>query len=125
MTDIARTGPVSITTQNLAPASGVATAGSTLEMNVYNSDSIVVQVTGVYTGALSIQGTVDGVNWITVGGTTVTPLSTGTAVAAIPSAGVDIYTIPINPGLAKVRVTALAAVTGTAVVVADQSIRSL
>lgn len=125
MTDIAKTGPANITTQNLNPTTGVATVGSTLEVSVFNSDSICIQVTGVYTGALSIQATVDGVNWITLGGTTVTPLSTGTAAATIPSAGVDIYTVPINPGLSKVRVTALAAVTGTATVVVDQAIRSL
>lgn len=104
----------SITTQNLVPA-GVATASSSVAMLPATKDTLSVQVTGTYTGALSVQGTVDGSNWVTIGGVPITNVSTGAQVAAIPSAAVGIWQIGVG-GFSQIRVTALAAVTGTAVV---------
>lgn len=49
-----------ITKQNLVPA-GAATAGSSVSAFLTDgASSLAVQVTGTYTGALSLQGTVNG-----------------------------------------------------------------
>ncbi len=102
-----------ITTQNLVPA-GVATDASAVEIDLVGADRLCAQVTGTYTGALSVQVTVDCVNWITLGAaTTVTRQSTGVATATITSAEQDIYALAV-PGATKARVTGLAAMTGTA-----------
>jgi hypothetical protein len=105
----------SITTQNLVPA-GVATAGSAIEYTCGEYDTLSIQVTGVYTGALSAQGTVDGSNWVTLsGGSQFINMSNGAQVGAITSAAVGIYQIGLG-GFLKVRITGLAAMTGTAAV---------
>ena len=103
-----------ITTQNLVPA-GVATANSTVEIVLNGSIGLSVQVTGTYTGALSLQGTIDGINWITIGGTPILNVSTGAWSANIASATQGIFKTEVV-GLVRARVTALAAVTGTATV---------
>lgn len=104
----------SITTQNLVPA-GTATAGSAVELTVDDSSSGAIQVTGTYTGALSVQATVDGAVWVTFSGVPLVNINTGVSSATIPSAATGIYQMDCSAFL-KVRVTALAAVTGTAVV---------
>lgn len=105
----------SITTQNLVPA-GIATAGSAVEVSLRNSMcSLGVQVTGTYTGALSLQGTIDGVNWVTIGGLVFFNVNTGASSATIASAAVGIFQAECS-NFRKVRLTALAVVTGTAVV---------
>lgn len=108
-----------ITTQNLVPA-GAATANSAVELELggkYNFAGI--QVTGTYTGALSVQFSVDGVTWVTVGGTVVgnsiEDVTVGTALATIVSAAQGIRRIRCT-GMNKMRVTGLAAMTGTATV---------
>lgn len=106
-----------ITTQNLVPA-GVATANSAVELDLGgNYNTVGIQVAGVYTGALSVQYTIDGTNWITVAGTVVgnsiEDITVGTAAATIASAAQGIRRIR-SAGMGKIRVTALAAVTGTA-----------
>lgn len=108
-----------ITTQNLVPA-GVATANSAVELDLGgNYNTVGIQVTGVYTGALSVQYTLDGANWITVAGTVVgnaiEDITVGTAAATIASAAQGIRRIR-SAGMGKIRVTALAAVTGTATI---------
>lgn len=108
-----------ITTQNLVPA-GAATANSAVELDLGGGfNTVGIQVKGTYTGALSVQYTIDGTTWVTVGGTVVgnsiEDLSAGTAAATIASAAVGLRRIR-SAGMGKVRVTALAAVTGTAVV---------
>jgi hypothetical protein len=82
---------------------------------------ITVQVTGVYTGALSLQATVNGTNWITVGGTPFMGIAGGTSTATIASATQSIFQAQVA-GYNQARITALAAVTGTATVTLRQSI---
>lgn len=104
-----------ITTQNLVPAE-VATAGSAVELAMAGGgDTVAIQVTGTYTGALSLQATVDNTNWITITDTVFKKLVDGVASATIPSGVQSIFRVDAS-GLSRVRVTALAAVTGTATV---------
>lgn len=108
----AKTG--TITTQNLVPA-GVATTGSAVEIDVNGNSTIAIQVVGTYTGALSLQGTIDGTVWVTVSGTPLLNLNTGTSLATITSALQSILQADVT-GLLKARITGLAAMTGTATV---------
>lgn len=103
-----------ITTQNLVPA-GTATAGSAIEVTVDDASTLAVQVTGTYTGALSLQATVDGATWVTLGGQPLINISTGVAAATIASATVGIFQADVA-AYVKVRITGLAAMTGTATV---------
>lgn len=105
-----------ITTQNLVPA-GVATANSAVEATSTNGfTSAIVQTTGTYTGALSLQGTVDGSVWVTFGAAgTFYNINTGIFNGTIPSAATSIYQVNIT-GMQKIRVTGLSAMSGTAVV---------
>lgn len=103
-----------ITTQNLVPA-GVATANSAVEIVLNGSIGLSVQVTGTYTGTLSIQGTIDGTNWVTMGGAPFLNANTGAWSANIASATQSIFQTEVA-GLVRARITALAAVTGTAIV---------
>lgn len=107
----------SITTQNLV-AAGVPTAGSSCEIRG-PIGTPTGQVTGTYTaaGGLSVQETVDGLAWKTLAATTtVTRGSTGVTSATITSAEQDTYTFNGSTGKSRIRITALGAVTGTAVV---------
>lgn len=106
-----------ITTQNLNPNSGVPTAASSVILPLTRDyDTICIQITGTYTGVLSLQGSVDGVNWITLGGKqALTNLNTALQGANIPSAAVGLFQADVS-GLQAIRVTALGAQTGTAVV---------
>lgn len=104
-----------ITTQNLVPA-GTATAGSAVLSGALNgAGTASIQVTGTYTGALSLQYTVDGTNWVTVGGTPFLRATTGALSATIASATQDIFQIE-TVAMAQFRITGLAAMTGTATV---------
>lgn len=103
-----------ITTQNLVPA-GAATAGSAVEITTNGAPTLMVQVTGTYTGALSLQITVDGVTWVTMAGVPLINLNTGGYLAAITSALQSVFQADVS-GAIKARVTGLAAVTGTATV---------
>src|SRR6478609_7135301 len=104
-----------ITTQNLVPA-GVATANSAVAIAPSGRDVVAVQITGTYTGALSVQGTVDGTNWVTLtGANRIMNIVTGAYSATITSASVGLFLFSVD-GLTQVRVTGLAAMTGTAVV---------
>lgn len=109
-------GPTNITTQNLVPA-GTATANSAVTItNSAGLNTLVVQVTGTYTGALSLQGTVDGSTWVTFGSSSVFYAeSTGLFNGTIGSATTGTFRANVA-GYTSVRVTALAAVTGTAVI---------
>jgi len=104
----------SITTQNLVPG-GTATTGSAVAINLSNKGTVTIQVTGTYSGALSPQVTTDGTNWITQASGVLQNMATGGVSATIPSGSVGIWQIEIN-GHAQFRITALAAVTGTAVI---------
>ena len=104
----------SITTQNLVPA-GAATAGSAVEISLNGDATLTTQITGTYTGALSLQVTVNGTTWVTVGGTPFINLNTSTYLATITSALTSVFQSEVA-GFIKARITALAAVTGTATV---------
>lgn len=108
-----------IFTQNLVPA-GVATANSAVELDLGGGYNFVgIQVTGTYTGALSVQFSINGTVWVTVAGTVVgnaiEDITAGTALATIVSAAQGIRRIR-STGMGKVRVTGLAAMTGIATV---------
>lgn len=103
-----------ITTQNLVPA-GVATAGSAVSLTTGGFPTLMIQTTGVYTGALSLQMTVDNVNWVTVAGVPLLNVNTGGNLATITSALASIFQADVA-GATAVRVTGLAAMTGTATV---------
>ena len=114
--DITATG--SITTQNLSPT-GAATAGSAVEILCYGKGTVSIDVSGTYTGVLSVQATIDGVNWRTIsaGQAIVSDVTNSTTnlAATIASAAVGIWRVGCA-GYTKMRVTGLAAMTGTAVV---------
>lgn len=105
----------SITTQNLNPNSGTPTAGSfiALTSNLDGRTVASIQVTGTYTGALTAQGTIDNSNWINLAA--LVDQSTNAIVSTIASATVGLFQIDIT-GFTSFRISALAAVTGTAVV---------
>ena len=103
-----------ITTQNLVPA-GTATAGSAVEIVLNGASGLQVQITGTYTGVLSLQVTVNGTNWITVGGIPFININTGGYLASITSALQGIFKSEVA-GALKARITGLAAMTGTATV---------
>lgn len=103
-----------ITTQNLNPTTGTATTGSTVSVSGLNDvGAVLVQVTGVYTGALTPQITVDGVNWVSVGPASVINQNTGAYTQTIASAATGIFEIGAS-GFNSFRISANAAVTGTA-----------
>jgi len=111
----------SITTQNLNPNSGTATAGSTVAITTLNAtNTIAIQVTGTYTGALTPQVSVDGSNWIALSATALRNVNTNAYAATIASAAVGIFQADIS-GYAQFRISANAAVTGTAVVTIKSS----
>lgn len=109
-----------ISAQN-SNGAGVATANSAVELDLGgNFNTVGIQVTGTYAvSALSVQYTIDGTNWITIAGTVVgnsiENIADGTAAATIAAAAVGIRRIR-SAGMGKIRVTALGAITGSAVV---------
>lgn len=107
----------SITTQNLAPTGATPTASSSVELIVpANAPAVSIQVSGTYTGALSVQVSTDSVNYVTLAGSTaITSLAAGTGAATITTGQVGVFSVN-SLGAVRVRVTALAAVTGTAAV---------
>lgn len=110
--DVSVTG--SITTQNLNMA-GAATAGSAVETYLDARGSITINVSGTWTGTLTPQVTTDGTTWITPSGAILLQEATGVYTATVASGATGIYNASAN-GHAKFRLTASAAVTGTAVV---------
>ena len=106
-----------ITTQNLNPLTGTPTAGSFVRLTLNNQSTATITVSGTYTGALSLQYSTDGgTTWVTYTNTNQLVFETsGSTSATIASASVGAWTTDIS-GLTDIRVSALAAVTGTAVV---------
>jgi hypothetical protein len=97
---------------------GTITPGSDVEFYLPNANdyaTFTVQVTGVWTGALSIEVTQDGVNWFPA-----TLIQTGTASEASTFTGNFIGTVN-GSGFLGLRVRATRAWTGTASVQAIQS----
>jgi hypothetical protein len=104
-----------ITTQNLVPA-GTATANSAvLSGAIQGETTLGIQVTGTYTGALSLQGTIDNTNWVTIGGNVFINVASSAQSATIASGTTGIFQSDCA-GFQQVRVTGLAAMTGTATV---------
>ena len=101
-----------ITTQNLVPA-GTATAGSAVAVATDGRPTVAVQVTGTYTGALSAQATINGTDWVTL--SALLNANTGALAATISSAATGLFQVECA-GFAQVRITGLAAMTGTAVI---------
>lgn len=102
-----------ITTQNLVPA-GVATAGSAVELALNGQGSGTLQVTGTYTGALSLQYTIDGTTWVTATDSSFISVTNASS-ATIVSASVGIWEVETR-AYNKIRITGLAAMTGTATI---------
>jgi len=112
--DVSATG--NITTQNLNPLTGTATAGSTVASGSLDGvANIMVQVEGTYTGILTPQVTIDGTNWVALSATGLINTNTNAYSATIPSAAKGIYQTGAA-GLLQFRISANAAVTGTAIV---------
>jgi hypothetical protein len=103
-----------ITTQNLVPA-GLATAGSAVEITLTGANLLSIQTTGTYTGALSVQATINGTTWVTLGSTPIINANNGLYLASITSALQSIFQTEVG-GYLKARVTGLSAMTGTAIV---------
>ena len=101
-----------ITTQNLVPNSA-ATLNSAVEILTNGANAISIQVTGTYTGALSVQLTNDGVRWETITFTSLLNCITGGFTNTIGSATIGIFQFKCS-GFLKARITALTAVTGNA-----------
>lgn len=119
--DVVATG--NITTQNLVPA-GTATANSAVLSGTLNGHgTATVQVTGTYTGALSLQGTTNNSTWVTISFGTFANVNTGAVTTTITSAATGIYQVDCS-GFQQIRVTGLAAMTGTATVTIRASINS-
>ncbi len=108
-----------ITAINSAPTAACS-ANSCVVFDMRTQGTAQVQVTGTYTasGGLSLQSTVDGVTWVTVGGSgTFRRLSTGVSTATITSGEQGVYQLSGDcVGAYACRVTALGAVTGSATV---------
>jgi hypothetical protein len=103
-----------ITAQNANPNSGAATTGSTVGLQTSGQQkTLLIQVTGTWSGALTLQETLDGTNWVANG--QIAPITTGTNAATIPSGTAGIYIASIAGAIA-VRLSSNAATTGTAVV---------
>lgn len=106
----------SITTQNLNPGSGVPTAASFVPLTPAGLNFARIQVTGTYTGALTAQCSVDGANWISTGNADeFTNVFSGQKSSTIGSGVTGIWQVYIG-GCTSWRLSANAAVTGTAVV---------
>lgn len=107
-----------INTQNLN-ATGTATAGSAILIGpMNNAGDMTIQVVGTYTGAISVQISLDGVNWVAMA--SVLNVNTGLFAATIPSATPGIYQVGVE-GARWVQITFLAATTGSATVTARVS----
>lgn len=104
-----------ISTQNLVPA-GTATANSAVEISLgEGQNTLAIQTVGTYTGALTLQGTVNGTTWVSFAGTPLLNANTGLWLATITSALQSVFFAKCS-GFTKMRISANAAVTGSVVV---------
>lgn len=105
-----------ISTRNLNPSSGTATPNSTVEITLgAGQNTLAIQTVGTYTGALTLQGTVDGTNWVSFAGTPLLNANTGLWLATITSALQSVFFAKCS-GFTKMRISANAAVTGSVTV---------
>jgi len=96
--EVLTSGTISILNSNLT---GTATANSAVETIVGGYNTMVVQITGMSGGNLIIQGTVDGLNWVSIG-SRIQNFNTATTLSLITTSGILITDVT---GLYKVRVT--------------------
>jgi len=102
-----------ITIQNSSPTTDNGTGGSTVTITVEDGyDILGIQTVGTYTGALTVQGTINGINWVSFAGSQILNLNTAGYLATITSALQSTFQVKVA-GLKQVRVSALAAVTGS------------
>lgn len=97
----------SLTTNGQALTAGISHGGAPVV-------GVSVQVTGTWTGTLTFQGSVDGSNFVSI---LATNLTSGASVTTTTASGAFSIT---NAGFRSIRVSATAAMTGTAVVVINQ-----
>jgi len=109
--DLTTSGTIS--TQNLNPTSGVATALSTVGLTLNGQATITFSTVGVFTGSLTPQISMDGTNWNTA--TNLFRMSNQTVIGTVPTGVQDSYTLPVA-GFNMFRMSANAAVTGSVVV---------
>lgn len=105
-----------ITVQNTS-SSDACTSASCVDMDITDRGTVSVQVSGTYTGALSVQRTNDGITWQTLSASTTLTNAAGTQTATVASGTTGTFAVSNVTGFRKIRITALAAVTGTATVV--------
>ncbi len=107
-----------ITTQNLNPNSGTATAGSTVSLALNGCSTLGIHILGTSTytcpGGLSVQLSNDNATWVTVTGGAINALSSYQA-GTMGSGSTGLFSTNVA-GFAYARVTALNAVTGSAAV---------
>lgn len=103
-----------ITTQNLNGSTGEATAGSWVGFtSLLGCSTLSLQVTGTYTGVLVAQVTINGADWVSLGGTPLLNVGSGVYVATITSGVTGALKVDVT-GFAGFRLVATTAVTGTA-----------
>ena len=113
--DLTVSGNITIINSN--PYSGTATTNSTVAIAgpMIGISTVSIQTVGTYTGILTPQVSLDGADWVNMNSTSLINVTTGAYSATIPSAAKQIYQADIA-GFAYFRMTALAAMTGTATV---------
>jgi len=103
-----------ITTQNLNPTSGTATANSTVDLvGLSNANTCVVKIIGLHTGILTAQTSTDGVTWTNISTNGLLNLNTNLASTTIASGVNGVFQFSCA-GKQAVRISANNAVTGTA-----------
>jgi hypothetical protein len=115
--NIDTTASGSITTQNLV-VTGSATVGAAVAISLNAKTTLAIQVTGTYTGALSLQLTNDDTTWVTQSGLNsdfILQMSDASSGVNIPSGATGIWQCEVAAH-SQARITALGVVTGTAVI---------
>lgn len=104
-----------ISAQNVLPNSDNPTANSSVQVELAEDDKFLTfQVTGTYTGALSVQVERANNSWVTLAGAAaLTNVGAATTSATVASGTVGIFRCEVT-GCKKARITGLAAMTGSA-----------
>jgi hypothetical protein len=99
-------------TETTSLSNNLGALNAAVTMSVANKTSAMIQVTGAFVATLSVEGTVDGATWVTLGGTLVTRIN-GAIGSTITTTGVYQFRCA---GFVQVRVRVSAYTSGTAVV---------
>jgi hypothetical protein len=99
-------------TETTSLSNNLGAINAAVTMSVANKTSAMIQVTGTFVATLSLEGTVDGSTWVTLGGTLVTRI-TGAVGSTITTTGVYQYRCA---GFVQTRVRVSSYTSGTAVV---------